>query len=68
MTNDKSYFATTNQTSFFDRYSYKEKCDTLGGIIITRRYVIRVTIREQIYIIMKHKTLETMSCTAFRSD
>ena len=35
------------------RYNKKEKGDALGGIVITQRYVIRVTRREQLYILMK---------------
>ena len=37
------------------RYDKKEKRDALGGIIITRRDVIRVIRREQLYILMKHE-------------
>ena len=40
---------------FYDRHPNKEKHYALGAIIITQRYVIRVTRREQIYIFMKHK-------------
>ena len=39
----------------YDRYTNKEKLDALGGIIINLRYVIRVTRREQLCIVMKHE-------------
>ena len=39
----------------YDRYPNKDKRDALGGVIITRREVIRVTRREQIFIFTKHK-------------
>ena len=39
----------------YDRYPNKDKSDALGGLIITQRYVIRVTRREQLYIFMKHE-------------
>ena len=37
------------------RYTKKYKCDALGGIIVTRIDLIRVTRREQLCIFMKHK-------------
>ena len=39
----------------FDRYTNKEKFDTLGWLVITRRDAIRVTRREQLCIFMKHE-------------
>ena len=38
-----------------DRYPNKDKRDAHGGIIITRREVISVTRREQLYIFIKHE-------------
>ena len=41
---------------FVDRYSNKDKLDVLGGIIITRRNITTVIIREQLCIFMKHES------------
>ena len=38
-----------------DRYPNKDKCDVLGGIVTTRREVIKVTRSEQLCIFMKHE-------------
>ena len=42
----------------YDRYHNKDKRDEIGGIIITRRDVIRVTRREQLCIFMKDEDFE----------
>ena len=39
----------------YNRYTNKDKLDALGGIIINLRYVIRVTRREQLCIVLKHE-------------
>ena len=39
----------------YDRHPNKDKCDALGGIIIIRREFMKVTIREQLCIIIRHK-------------
>ena len=39
----------------YDRYSNKENCGALGGLIITRIDVIRVTRKEQLCIFMIHE-------------
>ena len=36
-------------------YPNKDKFDALSGLVITRRDVIRVTRKEQLYIFMKHE-------------
>ena len=41
-----------------DRYPNKDKYDSLSGIIITRREVIRFTRREQLCIFMQHEEFE----------
>ena len=38
-----------------ERYPNKDKCDALGGIIITKRDVRRFTRRGQLFIFMKHE-------------
>ena len=39
------------------RYLNKDKCHAIDGVIINRIDVIRLTIREQLYIFMKHEDL-----------
>ena len=53
---DRSSIVTSAHPSLVsDRYPNKYKCDALGGLVITRIDVIRVTRREQLRIFMEHE-------------